>query len=979
MDHLWKYVSVLLVLNLALIICFYVTVSSDFTVRPQLQNISVRKRKQTSNDSQTGASTGHESTTYRNLRESIILNQLKQVPSMKTDTVHFPKYTVNPKTSRLYPHTKQLSKFKLLSLLRLEKEIETNETSYNSSKVKVANNKTMGFRVEEEAHYYQTPNFARKNNSACTFSFDSDSLKRAREKLSKPYYLFLVKLEIDGFENFTKDNHRDILLHWQYVLKQEKILVKLPVDFDLITFTMLRFDKEEKNLDVRLTYNNNSKCFQYDHSKALLSIRFLLWNYLFVNDTKYYLCNRYYEANCWRSFQYYFTTIWSGYDLTCSEISSKHGFYEFQVTKDLPGISMFCFLLSLQFVWIFALLDIKSRNISISPTLSVQTSNTDLPAQTSNADLLAQTSTFESTFPYLKRDRPYGPTRFFLKLLSCKCCCCCTDPTRRLIYLMWIFILLPFGICRTVLRPILNEMSIVGPSEPLFSCISTSNVIPIVILDFLYAIVCPCFYIYLGHTLHEKLTQDNLQICTCWPEEDDDHALIENNTRVSDRFTFRCYQCCKTLRVYSYKNNCKDRESCREACSNCCGSCNSCCSCFSFFLKNACRCIGGFIFCLFPIFSFNYYDACFIYCEQCWNSILCSSLKSVCNVIFLKCREFCRCICPPLRNLCEQIYIICCNTINLCKGSLCKIKECCKNNTICPEVNIRCNCDLHLRCKERCRKFFNKNCECCSVSCWYRCMSCCYTCMMVTCKIILQICLNCLCFIISYFLCLRPMISTFTFLFRAFTYFVFVALPIRAHIMRLMLIFVTVIFYFLRYFHEIINMNTEILNYIFKLEDEKTNTMAESTRNANREENLNVKRMDEEMFDYIYDNLMFVKKSYYILSLKMIVVIMYLTITIETYLTDTQSLTGANFKDMMEFLLIIIGPYAISVFLKASKDDFLTEENESEIKIAYNNYYHKSTDLFLFQTQRARGYLSVRNSESGNKDEKQPLLKGDDK
>lgn len=111
----------------------------------------------------------------------------------------------------------------------------------------------------------------------------------------------------------------------------------------------------------------------------------------------------------------------------------------------------------------------------------------------------------------------------------------------------------------------------------------------------------------------------------------------------------------------------------------------------------------------------------------------------------------------------------------------------------------------------------------------------------------------------------------------------------------------------------------------------------------------------------------------------MIVVIMYLTITIETYLTNTQSLTGANFKDMLEFILIIIGPYAISVFLKASKDDFLTEENESEIKIAYNNYYHKSTDLFLFQTQRARGYLSVRNSESGNKDEKQPLLKGDDK
>lgn len=108
----------------------------------------------------------------------------------------------------------------------------------------------------------------------------------------------------------------------------------------------------------------------------------------------------------------------------------------------------------------------------------------------------------------------------------------------------------------------------------------------------------------------------------------------------------------------------------------------------------------------------------------------------------------------------------------------------------------------------------------------------------------------------------------------------------------------------------------------------------------------------------------------------MIVVIMYLTITIETYLTNTQSLTGPNFKDMMEFMLIIIGPYVISVFFKASKDDFLTEENESEIKIAYNNYYHK-LDLFLYQTQRARDNLvslKVRKSESGNKDEEEHLL-----
>lgn len=137
-------------------------------------------------------------------------------------------------------------------------------------------------------------------------------------------------------------------------------------------------------------------------------------------------------------------------------------------------------------------------------------------------------------------------------------------------------------------------------------------------------------------------------------------------------------------------------------------------------------------------------------------------------------------------------------------------------------------------------------------------------------------------------------------------------------------------------------MNADILNYIFKLEKEQKHSKVVDTSKADKKEK-HANSIDEKMFDYIYDNLMFVKKSYYFLSLKMIVVIMYLIITMETYLTNTQSLTGTNFKDMMEFMLIIIGPYAISVFLKANKDDFLTEENKSEIKTAYNAYkgYHK--------------------------------------
>lgn len=56
----------------------------------------------------------------------------------------------------------------------------------------------------------------------------------------------------------------------------------MPVDFDLITFTLLYIDKEETKLEVKLMYNNNPKCFQDDFSKVLLSIRFLLWNEHFL-------------------------------------------------------------------------------------------------------------------------------------------------------------------------------------------------------------------------------------------------------------------------------------------------------------------------------------------------------------------------------------------------------------------------------------------------------------------------------------------------------------------------------------------------------------------------------------------------------------------------------------------------------------------------------------------------------------------------
>lgn len=162
-------------------------------------------------------------------------------------------------------------------------------------------------------------------------------------------------------------------------------------------------------------------------------------------------------------------------------------------------------------------------------------------------------------------------------------------------------------------------------------------------------------------------------------------------------------------------------------------------------------------------------------------------------------------------------------------------------------------------------------------------------------------------------------------------FFFFVALPNRAAILRYTLLIFTTIAYFVKYIHQLINMNAEILNYIFNLNEKEISSQPNNTENSDK----HVENIDEEMFDAIYDELTFVKKRFYFLYLKIVVVFMYLFITIETFITNTKALTGPNFQQILQFFLIIIGPYAVSLFLKANKDDFLTEENKRDIKAAF--------------------------------------------
>lgn len=113
--------------------------------------------------------------------------------------------------------------------------------------------------IHEEGNVHNTSYISMKNDKSCIFSFNNSSLFKAIEQSSSPYYLFNVHLEIDGIHSLSNDN-LDKLLHWQYVLKKEKFLIQLPVDVDLLTYTLLEIDKEETAISIKLL-NNNPNCF----------------------------------------------------------------------------------------------------------------------------------------------------------------------------------------------------------------------------------------------------------------------------------------------------------------------------------------------------------------------------------------------------------------------------------------------------------------------------------------------------------------------------------------------------------------------------------------------------------------------------------------------------------------------------------------------------------------------------------------------
>lgn len=755
--------------------------------------------------------------------------------------------------------------------------------------------------------YYQ-------NKTPCSIAFSQSSLASARKKYldATGAALFYVNIHANGMFDYFTTQEQDDLLHWQYVKKEDKYLVQLPVDLDLLTFSLIELDQEEFVLNLDLVYDNLT-CKE-NFPVTLRSIRKLLWNNLFHNASNFFLCNRYFQDQYWRKVIYGITTIWVGYDLACSEMlyeGEKLRMYEHIEEKDTINyvVSFVTFYLSLQFIWIFALLELDK-----DPGTSL--------------------------LFYRKNDRPYGLKRFILKSIYKKCPCtsenmlckslhslhkvcsnCITnpenveDPVRRLLLLTWCCILFPFGLYRTFARYLLNTyffhsyLEVVKPSEPLYSWFPSEYVV--VLIDGFTAILVPLFFVCRGNHLYKKFITNNSTFnksktpnhemetsfgesmpllhaatskCYSWDNRKKNESqektnserknLEEDNSQVIEM-----HEVTHSKLIDSEEDNTQVKEPQETATSESKESGGKRQEKDTSEITNS-KISDNFVKPFYDMLS----SLCFLVSCKCfehWNYNKignCTGLKYFGNVFI----NLIYCLFPIIPFICDQLRS--CECISCC--------ECLERRNYC-------------RCYSFCYRCTCKGCKC---------SKCCTVTMGF----------------IATLVCLRPIISTFTFIFRSFTYF-FVMLLLRIHLMRLTLLFVSILIYVLKYMTEIINMNVDILNHIICLE---TN-LSKSTKTIS-DDGASNEKISEETFDDVYKELSFVKRRLYFVSLKILIVGMYLNITISLFAKHKEYLIGVNFKESLEILLFIIGPYAVAFVLKTDKGDYLSEENKIEIKDIYD-------------------------------------------
>ena len=659
----------------------------------------------------------------------------------------------------------------------------------------------------------------------------------------------------------------DMLFHWHYVLESEQFLLQLPVDFDLFTFFLFYLDAEERVLNIELLYNN-SNCLP-NIREDIHSIRELLWNELFRNSTRFYLCNRDIRNDIGgHDILYYITTIWVGYDFNCSKMNGDYGKEEIQISKhQLPLITpVFCYILSLHFVWIFALLDVYMHK----------------PPNYTEKD---------SSFSYANADRPYGAKRTMKKILyGSRCtryCTCLGKPVIRLLGLLWLCILLIFGLYRTGARYCLSQnfyhdyLMVIKPSDPLVF-ILTKNEIPCLIIDIVYATIFPFLFVFIGAKLYHIFFTGDLcgeKTCLCVKDWFKGHLCQKSSseTELKQLISIEAdkgdYQSCSnkknnrngiednrngiedTIKKSSSETDMKqlisneedkgDYQSCSNKKTNRNVNINNrngiednkkksssetdvkqlisneedkgdyqskthrnvnidnrkgenstylIGTKFSDKLSKPCGTLSSLIPCKHSTSSKSNDErgCCTTFCIDLYYCLKCP-------IIFIS--ALLCCLFPIIPFSC-QAYSACKDCSDFSVEDFFKAGKCeCKRNRACctltaDETFTSCKC-IFVHCE--CQSIFVK---------------------IVVCTVLRLFWALCL-FLLLYVLCLRPVISTFTFIFRSFTYFVFVALPLRSNLLQYTLTIGTTLVYFVKYLSEIINMNADILKYIFELKKDK--------------------------------------------------------------------------------------------------------------------------------------------------------------
>lgn len=221
MDLLWKYLSVLILLELALITYVVLNISktsmvSSAELREKKSLLAANRRKYDESPDGKILSDLREksSSTEGRFYLSRKVNSSHDVPIKRKENVlvHYKKLKRNLRSTNLSTG------------IPLERKSNQSGVSENFSTI--ANNVTVPFEHSKQI-------------TACKFFFDQKSLHEAQKNLSHlKAYLFYINLSIkDGMDTpYNLPSQIDMLFHWHYVLESEKFLLQLPVDFDLFTF-----------------------------------------------------------------------------------------------------------------------------------------------------------------------------------------------------------------------------------------------------------------------------------------------------------------------------------------------------------------------------------------------------------------------------------------------------------------------------------------------------------------------------------------------------------------------------------------------------------------------------------------------------------------------------------------------------------------------------------------------------------------------